>query len=146
MKYGNLTTFKGKSSRSPEGAKSQSLVNLKGIPKLGFAFGLPQIIVNSVCPGFVRTDLAWSIASQSWQWKAIVQVYFAALGKSTDYGARLYVAAASTTKNNHMPILLANTPVYNKAEANMASTKEREVHDLVWREILGELTSKTPSL
>ncbi|KAH8805422.1 putative short chain dehydrogenase/ reductase [Xylogone sp. PMI_703] len=67
--------------------------------------GEPQVIVNSVCPGLVYTDIARTIVSQSLLMKLGVPLYLGGLGKSADYGARFYVSASLTSKQEHASIL-----------------------------------------
>lgn len=62
----------------------------------------PRVIVNSVCPGMVNTDVARSFAGQNWFMNILVWVYMSSSGKPPDYGARHYVKAALRPKEEHV--------------------------------------------
>lgn len=61
-----------------------------------------DVIVNTVCPGLVSTDLGRSIAKISKLMQVVVPIHTGLLGKSADYGARFYVTAARTSENEHV--------------------------------------------
>ncbi|PWY83795.1 putative short chain dehydrogenase/ reductase [Aspergillus sclerotioniger CBS 115572] len=63
--------------------------------------GSVDIIVNTVCPGLVATDLARDVARSSTLMQFLVPVYQGLLGKSADYGARFYVKAACMGEDGH---------------------------------------------
>ncbi|PYI02921.1 putative short chain dehydrogenase/ reductase [Aspergillus sclerotiicarbonarius CBS 121057] len=63
--------------------------------------GSVDVIVNTVCPGLVSTDLAREVAKTSTLMQLLVSVYQGVLGKSADYGARFYVTAARTSEDEH---------------------------------------------
>ena len=60
------------------------------------------VIVNTVCPGLVNTDLGRSVTKLSWTMQLFVPAYFSLLGKTADYGARTYLIAALTSENAHV--------------------------------------------
>lgn len=62
----------------------------------------PQVIVNSVCPGMVRTDIGRAVADQTWIMKLLVSLYMSLGGKAPDYGARHYILAALRPKEEHV--------------------------------------------
>lgn len=61
-----------------------------------------DVIVNTVCPGLVKTDLGRSISKMSWLMQLFVPMYLGILGKSADHGARFYIAAARTSEDKHV--------------------------------------------
>lgn len=63
-----------------------------------------QVIINTVCPGLVSTDIARSITKKSTLMRLVVPVYLGVLGKSANYGARFYVSAALEPKANHVRV------------------------------------------
>lgn len=65
-----------------------------------------QVIVNSVCPGLVSTNIARSIVRKSKVMGLLVPIYLGALGKSADYGSRFYLTGALAPKEKHVSILL----------------------------------------
>ena len=64
----------------------------------------PLVIVNSVCPGMVKTDIGRHIASRSWFHALCVWVTLLITAKSADSGARICVTAALKPKENHVSI------------------------------------------
>jgi hypothetical protein len=72
------------------------------VSNLDCHFCRPQVIVNSVCPGLVYTDIARTIANQSLLMRVAVPLYMSILSKSTNYGARFYIAAGRTSKDQHV--------------------------------------------
>ncbi|CAG8974564.1 hypothetical protein HYALB_00004360 [Hymenoscyphus albidus] len=109
----------------------------------------PQVIVRSVCPGIVKTDIGRSVQSRSMLLKIVGQVYFKILGKSPDHGAREFVRAALSSKNEHGKFSmtwLSSEGYRKKAIPNMTSQAGRKVQAIVWSEIIAELTAKVPSL
>lgn len=67
---------------------------------LGTDQSRPQVIVNSVCPGMVKTDIARHVEDEGWFMKPLVWVYLSFSGKTPDHGARHYVKAALRPKKN----------------------------------------------
>ena len=60
------------------------------------------MIVNTVCPGLVHTDIVRDVVRQSFFMRVFVLLWLGILGKSADYGARTYVAASLTSKDEHV--------------------------------------------
>ncbi|KAK2609480.1 hypothetical protein N8I77_002977 [Diaporthe amygdali] len=63
--------------------------------------GEPQVIINSVCPGMVKTNIGHTVADQTWIMKLLVSLYMSLGGKPPDYGARHYITAALRPKEEH---------------------------------------------
>ncbi|KAI1826993.1 hypothetical protein F4861DRAFT_494685 [Xylaria intraflava] len=107
--------------------------------------GEPRVIVNSTCPGVVRTDIGRTIAQSSWFMRFAVPAYLRVLGKSTDYGARFYVRAALKPIESHGEFSngwLTARQYQKLARPAMTSPEGREVQALVWQEIVTELGAK----
>ncbi|KAF2737498.1 NAD(P)-binding protein [Polyplosphaeria fusca] len=88
----------------PNYAISKLLVmyTIEGISN--FALGSdrdPLVIVNSVCPGMVKTDIGRHISSRSWFHHLCVFLTILFTAKSADSGARICVAAALKPKETH---------------------------------------------
>ncbi|CAI6338804.1 unnamed protein product [Periconia digitata] len=117
--------------------------------KVAKADGGVPVIVNKVCPGLVYSDIGRSISKISWTMKLFVAFYLSTLGKSTDYGSRLYLSAARTLPHEHGKFLVSlyTDDEYEKlAEPNLKSETALRVRELVWGEILDELKAHVPSL
>ncbi|KAF5025545.1 hypothetical protein F66182_2353 [Fusarium sp. NRRL 66182] len=140
------------STDSPNYAASKLLLMyaVEEITKLALdSEGQPKVIVNSVCPGLVHTNIARDISSHSWQMKLAVNLFFATLGKSADYGSRFYVAATQTTADEHgkfIVSLYSDDEYRKKAIPNMTSDAGKATRVLVWKEIIAELVANVPGL
>ncbi|KAK2828962.1 hypothetical protein FQN49_007230 [Arthroderma sp. PD_2] len=111
--------------------------------------GKLKVIVNTVCPGLVFTDITRSLVKNSKLMQLLVPLYLGCMGKSGDYGARFYVAAALTSKEEHggyVQSLFTDEEYRRLAIPNMQSDIAMNVKALVWDEIIGELREKVPAL
>ncbi|KAH7406999.1 hypothetical protein DE146DRAFT_734387 [Phaeosphaeria sp. MPI-PUGE-AT-0046c] len=63
--------------------------------------GEPLIIINSVCPGTVKTDIGVGIATRSWIHYIGVWLTLFVTGKTSDSGSRICVTTALKPKDNH---------------------------------------------
>ncbi|KAK7753851.1 hypothetical protein SLS62_004217 [Diatrype stigma] len=68
--------------------------------------GRPQVIVNTMCPGVVKTDLARHFAEKYAGFVVVTAVFQGLFGKSAADGARTYVAAGLTEEDEHVSTLL----------------------------------------
>ncbi|KAH6843287.1 hypothetical protein B0I37DRAFT_314540 [Chaetomium sp. MPI-CAGE-AT-0009] len=64
--------------------------------------GDPLVIVNSVCPGMVKTEIGQHIASRSWFHALCTYVVLFITAKTADSGSRICVMAALKPKENHV--------------------------------------------
>ncbi|KAL2017251.1 hypothetical protein VTK56DRAFT_2363 [Thermocarpiscus australiensis] len=113
------------------------------------ANGRVDIIVNTVCPGLVHTDLGRSIAQRSRLMQLLVPLHAGILGKSADYGARFYVTAARTSEDEHgkyIQSLFTDDEYSSLSIPNLKSDTAMEVKAMVWSEIITELNEKVPAL
>lgn len=62
----------------------------------------PQVILTSVCPGPVRTEISRSMQENSALARIAAPIFMTMVGKSPDYGARLYITAALTGPKDHV--------------------------------------------
>ncbi|KAJ5496621.1 NAD(P)-binding protein [Penicillium fimorum] len=111
--------------------------------------GTVDVIVNTVCPGLVYTDLGRSIAKMSRLMQLLVPIHTGILGKSADYGARFYVKAARTSKHEHgkyIQSLFTDEEYRSLAIPNLMTDTAMKVKALVWNEIITELKEKVPAL
>ncbi|KAE9363950.1 putative short chain dehydrogenase/ reductase [Stipitochalara longipes BDJ] len=111
--------------------------------------GALDVIVNTVCPGLVHTDIGRSMAKTSRLMELLVPLYTLCLGKSADYGARFYVTAARTSEDEHgkyIQSLFTDEEYRSLAIPNLKSDTAMKVKGIVWNEIITELKHKVPSL
>jgi len=66
------------------------------------SFGVVDVVVNSLCPGLVNSEISRYIANQSWYARLLTPLYMTIGGKSTDMGARFYVRAAMRDEKDHV--------------------------------------------
>lgn len=62
----------------------------------------PLVIVNSVCPGMVHTDIGRQIASRSRIHALLVYLTLVITAKTPNSGARIILQAALKPKENHV--------------------------------------------
>ncbi|KAL1603463.1 hypothetical protein SLS60_005050 [Paraconiothyrium brasiliense] len=111
--------------------------------------GVPLVIVNSVCPGMVKTDIGRNISSRSWFHALCVWLTLVTTAKSADSGARILVQAAQKPVENHGEFFsywLEGDQWRRKAEPVIYSDKARALQKQVWKEIIDELKAHVPEL
>lgn len=62
----------------------------------------PQVIVNTMCPGLVKTDLSRHFAEKYAGFVVVTAIFQGLFGKSAADGARTYVAAGLTKEGEHV--------------------------------------------
>lgn len=108
-----------------------------------------DVIVNSVCPGLVHTEIGRAIAGQSWYMRMLTRAYLSVGGKSPEMGARFYVLAAMRDERDHGKFIMAwltDEQYSRRAVANMTGAHARKVHALIWREMRADFLAKVPEL
>ncbi|TRX92868.1 hypothetical protein FHL15_006274 [Xylaria flabelliformis] len=111
--------------------------------------GRPAVIINTTCPGIVRTSLARNYTENSMFFTITVAVFQAVLAKTAENGARTLIAAGQTkeSENGKFIRFYGSEAEYQKqVEALFTSDSGREVQASVWSEIAGELSSKVPAI
>ena len=69
----------------------------------------PQVIVNSVCPGIVATDLARQTTEASRVIRFLLPVAFAAAFQTPEVGSRIYAKAGLVSAEDHVSDPLTQT-------------------------------------
>ncbi|KAF1962885.1 NAD(P)-binding protein [Byssothecium circinans] len=111
--------------------------------------GDPLVIVNSVCPGMVKTDIGRHIASRSWFYALGVWMTLLITAKSADSGARICVTAALKPKENHGEFFnywMTTDQYHRQAATIIGSEKARALQTQVWKEVINELKANVPEL
>ncbi|KAJ8105588.1 hypothetical protein ONZ43_g7371 [Nemania bipapillata] len=111
--------------------------------------GDPLVIVNSVCPGMVKTDIGRLIAVRSWFHELSVWLTLLITAKTAESGSRICVMAALKPKENHgefFNYFLTNDQYRRHAANILDSDKGRALQKLVWKEIIDELKAHVPEL
>lgn len=55
----------------------------------------PDVVVNAICPGIVKTDITRDAGT-------VASIFVNILGKSPEYGARALIRAGLTTEAEHV--------------------------------------------
>ncbi|KAF2258614.1 NAD(P)-binding protein [Lojkania enalia] len=111
--------------------------------------GEPLVIVNSVCPGMVKTDIGRHIATRSWVHAIGVWLTLFVIAKTADSGSRICVTAALKPKENHGEFVnywMTPDMYRGQAESVIGSDKARALQKQVWKEVIDELKSNVPGL
>lgn len=66
------------------------------------ASGRPDVIVNSCCPGMVRTEISRNLKDQSLLVRAAEPLIMTLLAQTPEVGARTYLAAGLTTESENV--------------------------------------------
>lgn len=66
----------------------------------------PEVIITSLCPGPVKTELARTTRQNSIFSNMVTPAFMAVVGKSPDYGARIYLTAALARPEEHVSNLV----------------------------------------
>ncbi|KAI0439775.1 hypothetical protein F4803DRAFT_25785 [Xylaria telfairii] len=110
--------------------------------------GRPDVIVNTTCPGIVRTALARNFTENSRFFAVAVVVFHAVLAKTAESGARTLIAAGLTkeSENGKFIRFYGSEAEYRKqAEVRFTSDSGRQIQSSVWSEITNELSTKVPA-
>ncbi|KAF3011518.1 hypothetical protein E8E14_009102 [Neopestalotiopsis sp. 37M] len=109
--------------------------------------GRPEVIMNTVCPGAVKTDLSRGFRENGVAFKVAVKVYHAMFAKSSENGARAYVAAVTTREEEHgkMVQFYMSDAQLAAREANVLTSEAgRRTQGWLWNEICDEMIKKVP--
>ncbi|KAL3422437.1 short-chain dehydrogenase [Phlyctema vagabunda] len=110
--------------------------------------GSPQVIVNTICPGLVKSDLARQYKT-SYLLTAGVNLFQAVLSKSTEGGARTLVLSGLTPASDHGKFIkhYSTDEEYNRqVEKNITGPKGQELQAKVWNEVLAILEGSIPEV
>ncbi|KAI1118158.1 hypothetical protein F5Y14DRAFT_401268 [Nemania sp. NC0429] len=108
----------------------------------------PKVIINTTCPGVVRTELARDFTANSRLMAIGVSIFYALQGKTPEQGARTLMAAGMTKENENGKFIkfYGSEADYKKPlEALFTSERGSRIQASVWSEITGELSAKVPA-
>ncbi|KAI1257778.1 hypothetical protein MGN70_000822 [Eutypa lata] len=111
--------------------------------------GRPQVIVNTMCPGPVKTDLSRHFSEKYAAFVVVRTIFTGLFAKSSADGARTYVAVGLTKEDEHGKFVQFYQPEgdYKKAaRTNIMSAAGREMQSQIWTEITTELSAKVPEV
>ncbi|CAI6290692.1 unnamed protein product [Periconia digitata] len=126
------------------------MYTIEGISDLARApDGEPLVIVNSVCPGMVKTDIGGRIATRSMIHAIGVWLTLFVTAKTADSGSRICIQAALKPKETHGEFFnYWMTPEMYRSEAEpvIGCEKARSLQKQVWQEVIDELQTNVPGL
>lgn len=110
--------------------------------------GEPQVILTSVCPGAVKTELSRSMQENSVVARIAAPIFMNLVGKSPDYGARIYLAGALAGPKDHGKFLrdyLTDSQYASRSAPVLTSKEARLMQAQSWKEICEALSTKVPA-
>ncbi|KAI1173172.1 hypothetical protein F4777DRAFT_590005 [Nemania sp. FL0916] len=110
--------------------------------------GRPEVIINTACPGVVRTQLARGFSESSRALAFGVAIFQALQAKTAENGARTLIAAGLTKEDENGKFIrfYGSEEEYKKqSERLFTSESGRLVQASIWSEITGELSTKAPA-
>ncbi|KAI0418687.1 hypothetical protein F5X98DRAFT_107862 [Xylaria grammica] len=108
----------------------------------------PEVIINTSCPGVVRTNLARNYTEGSLLFTIAVAFFHGFLGKTAENGARTLIAAGRTKEdeNGKFVRFYGSEEEYQKRKETMFTSESgRHIQESVWSEITNELSTKVPA-
>ncbi|OTB05317.1 hypothetical protein M426DRAFT_10644 [Hypoxylon sp. CI-4A] len=109
--------------------------------------GRPQVIINTMCPGIVATDLSKGYASKGIGFVVLIKLFTGLFGKSPLNGARTFIAACMTKESEHGKyIRFYGTEADYKRQAEVVITGEagRKMQAQIWSEMKADFVAKVP--
>ncbi|KAI0885302.1 NAD(P)-binding protein [Annulohypoxylon maeteangense] len=111
--------------------------------------GRPKVVVNTMCPGFVASDLSRDLKQLGIVVSLIVTIFTVIFGKSPSNGARTYVAACLTKESEHGRFLKfygSDADYQETADTVITGEDGRDMQALVWSEMKTEFVAKVPEV
>ncbi|KAH7020872.1 uncharacterized protein B0I36DRAFT_367353 [Microdochium trichocladiopsis] len=111
--------------------------------------GRPRVIVNTCCPGVVKTDLARPFVSQNAAYAVGVAVFQGVLGKTAEAGARTLLRAVMTDEEQHGEFIRfygSKEKYAVQAEKLFRSETGKRVRASLWREFGAIVRDKVPEV
>ncbi|KAI3327981.1 NAD(P)-binding protein [Xylariaceae sp. AK1471] len=108
----------------------------------------PEVIINTACPGIVRTQLSRHYAEGSRAIAMALAVFFTLLAKTSENGARTLIAAGQTKENEHGKFIRfygSQEEYQRRAQTLFQSGDGRQVQASVWSEMTSSLAAKVPA-
>ncbi|KAI8965029.1 NAD(P)-binding protein [Daldinia sp. FL1419] len=110
--------------------------------------GHPEVIVNTMCPGIVKTDFPRHYIDKGIGYRVSVAIFFGGFGKSPENGARTYVATGLTKESEHGKFIrfYGSEAEYRK-QADILFTGEAgsKMQAQVWSEMKTDFMAKIPN-
>ncbi|KAH7411510.1 hypothetical protein BKA64DRAFT_663616 [Cadophora sp. MPI-SDFR-AT-0126] len=111
--------------------------------------GNPSPIINIVCPGMIRTNIARGFANKGPLYKLIEAAFMFIRCNPADVGARSLVLMGDTTKEEHGTFrnpMLSREEYASKSAPMLTSPEGKRMQAQVWKEITGVLVKAVPEV
>ncbi|KAI0156609.1 NAD(P)-binding protein [Xylariaceae sp. FL1272] len=111
--------------------------------------GRPEVIINTMCPGMVATDLARHYKEENFLIRRFVPILYAFVSKSPENGARTLITAGLTKESENGKFIRfygSDEEYKHQHEKIFNNPTGRGVRASVWSEITRELASKVPGV
>ncbi|KAI1456126.1 NAD(P)-binding protein [Annulohypoxylon moriforme] len=109
--------------------------------------GSPEVIINTMCPGIVASDLSRDLRRLGMAVVFAVTIFMGIFAKSPSNGARTYLAACLTKESEHGKFIKfygSDASYQESADAVITSEEGKKMQDLVWSEMKAEFIAKIP--
>ncbi|KAI1802577.1 NAD(P)-binding protein [Daldinia bambusicola] len=109
--------------------------------------GRPEVIVNTMCPGVVKTDFPRHLVEKSLGYRVAVALFFGGFGKTPENGARTYVATGLTKESEHGKFIRfygSEAEYRKKADILLVGEAGRKMQAQVWSEMKADFMAKIP--
>ncbi|KAF3000511.1 hypothetical protein E8E14_006725 [Neopestalotiopsis sp. 37M] len=115
-------------------SKLVALYGIREISKLAMDSSTkrPDVIVNAICPGIVKTDITRDAGT-------VASIFVNILGKSPEHGARALIRAGLTTEAGH-----GHFVNFYMTESEFLSEAGSKMQSIIWKEIIDIIAPNTP--
>ncbi|KAE8452795.1 hypothetical protein EG329_013067 [Mollisiaceae sp. DMI_Dod_QoI] len=152
----DILTYYNKAENFPQGMSGMYAINkllvqycIREISKLALGpDGTPQVIVNPMCPGMVKSELGREYRTGILM-SAGIDTFMNIVSKSTEGGARTLVLAALTGKDENGKYITnyqSDEEYLKEVEKNILGPKGQKMQAEVWKEVLLVLGERVPEV
>ncbi|KAI1652095.1 NAD(P)-binding protein [Daldinia loculata] len=110
--------------------------------------GRPEVIINTMCPGIVKSDLPRQFIDQGAGYRISIAIYLGIFGKTPENGARTYVATGLTEESEHGKFFRfygSEAEYRQKADILLTGEAGRKMQAQVWSEMKADFIAKIPN-
>ncbi|KAH9907984.1 NAD(P)-binding protein [Xylariomycetidae sp. FL2044] len=113
--------------------------------------GRPDVIINTICPGLVRTELVRSYVEKgpSVGLRVLIAIFGLLFQKTAEQGARTIIRAVMAPEEDHGKFIRfygSSKYLRTRWDNLFVSETGRAVQTRVWGEVMSELTAKVPGV
>ncbi|KAI1093428.1 NAD(P)-binding protein [Rostrohypoxylon terebratum] len=111
--------------------------------------GRPEVIINTMCPGVVATDLSRHLRKLGVFVVFVASIFLGIFAKSPSNGARTYMATCLTKESEHgkfVRFYSSDIEYQERADAVILSEDGKKMQAIVWSELMTEFAAKVPEV